>query len=266
MRSRRRTRHRQPQTLWYLLIAVSIALLAGSGIVFYLLTPPAINTETLCPEKTGPEEGLVILLDLTDSIKQTQHSRLREILDRKIADTPPNTLIAVGAVKSDATGHGTMFKLCKPLEGRKANEFYQNPKLVDKRYKENFLHPFNAMLKKLMASKSAQQSPIMESLQATLAETPGFLESTYPRRIIIVSDLIQHSATFSFYRRDNWQKFEASPDYARLARNLDDVHIEIYRLPRPEAKVNMPDVDDFWVNYLEQSGVHSIRVSTIGDL
>lgn len=248
------------------LIAVMLVLLA---VVFFLLQslkPEQRDQTTLCSEKTGITAGLIILLDLTDAITRTQHERLKQIIDKKINDAQVNTLIAVSAVRADLSERGVKFKRCKPRDGSRANELYENPRLIAETYSESFKQPLDEVLEKALAVEGAQQSPIMESLQATLAETPGFLHATYPRRVIIVSDLVQHSSVFSFYRRDNWRKFSRSSDYRRLARNLKDVDIEIWYLPRAKIQIDVSEVDDFWVNYFEQSGAHSVRTLPLGDL
>ena len=216
--------------------------------------------------KTGPEAGLVILLDMTDRIGSTQHMRLREILKNEVANARQNTLIAVGAVRPQPAGRGVDFALCKPLEGSGANELYQNPRLVAERYEKGFRQPFAANLEKMLTADGADRSPIMESLQAVLAATPGFLDAAYARRVLIISDLLQHSAIFSFYRGDTWRKFQRSRDFARLARTLQGVDVEILRLPRPEAKIDSAEVGNFWANYFDQAGARRVRSRMLGDL
>ncbi len=251
--------------LWLLLIVPLLALLIGGLFAVRQLAPPEYDKETLCP-KAGPEAGLVVLLDLTDRIGSTQHARLRDILGKKVANERQNTFIAVGAVRPEPAGRGVDFALCKPLEGSAANELYQNPRLVAERYEKSFRRPFAANLEKMLTAKGAGRSPIMESLQAVLAATPGFLDATYARRVIIVSDLLQHSAVFSFYRGDTWRKFQRSRDFARLARSLQGMDVEILRLPRPKAKIDPAEVGNFWVNYFDQAGARRVRSRMLGDL
>ena len=249
------------------LIAITLVLIIGGLFSIKYLESPSIDERTLCPEETGPVAGLVILLDLTDPIGRTQHARLRGILDRAIADAAPDTLIAVGTVGSDADGSDSAFARCKPLEGSRANELYENPRLVEERYRKEFQYPLEKSLEEMLTAKdAAPQSPIMESLQAVLVAAPGFLDAKYHRRVIIVSDLLQHSTAFSFYRGGAWRTFERSADFHRLAGNLHGVDVEIHRLPRPNVNVDRDDVDDFWINYFEQAGVRSVDTKVIGDL
>lgn len=118
----------------------------------------------------------------------------------------------------------------------------------------------------------ATRAPIMESLQALVAETPLLVEDRprsgehRPRRVIIVSDMLQNSAAVSFYRGQEWADFQASRDFARLGRNLHDVTVELLRLPRDEPAIRDPGaIDHFWVRYFDYQGA-TLRVRTIGDL
>lgn len=266
--SRSRRRSGKGQAGWWVLIAATVAVLVV-GLVFFLTNRPSVIDEaTLCPEEAGPAAGIVILLDLTDPLGRTQHERLTGILAKTVKEAETNTLFAVGAVEASPDERGAKFSLCKPLEGVKANELYQNPTIVKKRYEEKFKKPLDTMLDEMLDAKPANRSPIMESLQAVLVSAPGFLDADYPRRILMVSDLLQHSTAFSFYDGGTWKSFKRSPDYRRLAKNLEGVNVVICRVPRPGTKVDNTKVEDFWVRYFEDAGVKSLSSSScsLGDL
>lgn len=263
---RPRRRSGTGQAVWWALIAATVVAVAA-GVAFVLTNrPSSIDEATLCPEEAGPAAGVVILLDLTDPLGRTQHERLAGILARTVGEAQTDTLFAVGAVEARPGERGAKFGLCKPLEGSEANELYQNPALVRKRYEEKFKRPLDAMLDRMLAAEPADRSPIMESLQAVLVSAPGFLDADYPRRVLVVSDLLQHSAAFSFYGGGTWKSFERSPDFRRLARNLEGVDVAIYRVPRPGTRVDDARVEDFWVRYFEEAGVKSLSSRSLGDL
>jgi outer membrane protein OmpA-like peptidoglycan-associated protein len=118
----------------------------------------------------------------------------------------------------------------------------------------------------------ATRSPIMESLQALIAETPLLVEDRSrggdqrERRLLIVSDMLQNSEAVSFYRGQEWADFQASRDFVRLGRNLHDVEVEILRLPRDEPAIRDRNaVEHFWVRYFDYQGA-GVRARTIGDL
>lgn len=274
----RRPRHRRPargsrrrswqNRLWGGVIAGAVVLAIGVVILSQTVFKAEEIDERLCPKGSGPAAGLAILLDLTDSLNAVQLRRLRGVLDRRIDEAKPNTLIAVGAVRVSAAERGADFARCKLMTGEHANEFYQNPRLIEERYRQEFREPFDAILAAMLNKPAAERSPIMESLQALLVSAPGFVDAEYPRRVIIASDLIQNSEAFSFYRGDTWREFVGSQRALRLAGRLQDVTVEICRIPRPGAKVDSRAVGDFWVNYFEQAEVFRVltRTCSLGDL
>jgi hypothetical protein len=114
----------------------------------------------------------------------------------------------------------------------------------------------------LLAAPEADSSPIMEALQRFLAAIPGWNEA--PARVVLVTDLVQHSDVFSFYRGGDWESFRASGAADRLARSLDGVEVAILRFPRPA--VSQATVDDFWVRYLDAQGAARVSPTVLGDL
>ena len=115
----------------------------------------------------------------------------------------------------------------------------RNPTQLDRQFQDRFLKPFQAELDGMLDAREAKQSPIMEGLQALLAGTGATgVKVQGSRQIVIVSDLLQHSDALSFYRGDDWGSFRRSPDFARLAKNLDGVEVTIFWVPRPGAKVD----------------------------
>lgn len=252
--------------MWLLLAAVAIACLGGAFWLVTALEEPPLDKATLCPAD-GPTAGTVIVLDLTDPVEPSQLKLIRQRIETVIQSSAVGTLFAVGLVRPEAAERRARFVICKPQSGEDANELYENPRMIQERYVSDFKKPLEGALSEMLSSGVADSSPILESLQATLADAPGFPEASYPRRLIIVSDLLQHSSAFSFYRGDTWRSFNESPDFRRLSRNLEGVSTEILRLPRPRAQIgDWEDVDDFWVRYLEHQGVAQIRPTTIGDL
>ena len=265
--SGRRRRRNRTNPIWIVVIVVAVAILIG-GVIFVQDLRPEETDEWLCPSESGPSAGLAILLDLTDPLKKVQYDRVKSLLDRWVSEAEPNTLIAVGAVRPNGGERGIAFARCKPLEGKQANQLYENPRQIEERYQQEFRRPLKAIVNEMLNSPKADRSPIMESLQALLVGAPGFLDASYSRRVVIVSDLLQHSDAFSFYRGDNWKGFERSPHFQRVGNSLKDVKVVFCRIPRIRTRINMELVDDFWVNYFDRSRAREVSTSecSLGDL
>ena len=139
-----------------------------------------------------------------------------------------------------------------------------NPRLVAARYREVFLAPMEGHLDALLAIPEAESSPIMEAMAEFLTAIPGFSTDAIPHRVVLVSDLVQHSETFSFYRGGDWRAFEEAGLTERLGGALDGAEMDLLRLPRAEAPREA--VEDFWVRYLDAQGVARVRTADLGDL
>ncbi|MCG6941133.1 MAG: hypothetical protein LJE69_07775 [Thiohalocapsa sp.] len=252
---------------------VILAALAAAGLLALVIANvrlgggDAIDMATLCP-RAGPTGAFAVLLDVTDPLTPQQQHRLDQLLRQEVQALPVGTRVTFGLVSPDASIRSdTRLKLCKPLQGSQASSLYQNPALVEARYREGFVDPLHNALTDLLAAPAADSSPIMESIQALIIDAFADLRPTQPKRLVIASDLLQHSDVFSFYRGQRWGDFAQSADYGRLARNLDGVDVTLLQLPRP-ASAGRQDAAmlGFWREYFEHQGAHAVHRVVIGDL
>lgn len=254
---------------FYILGAIIVLALLGAGIYKMQATSVemAIDQNTLCPVSTGPVAEVVILFDLTDPLSRAQTDQLQQYLEREFETAGVGTQFTMGIVSEDENDWGATPPLCKPRSQKDVSSLTQNVALVQERYEERFLAPMHANLNRMISVSGANSSPIMESLQAVTAGTPGFLTFSGPRKLVLVSDLLQHSEAMSFYRGDDWTSFAASPAYQRLGRTLGGVDVELFAVPRDVKKLREPAVvEDFWVRYFEVQGANLPTVHTLGDL
>jgi hypothetical protein len=261
-----RARHGLPGWVSALGIAAVLGLAAGGGWAMWRQVRADAVDASLCPA-AGAVGELAILLDMTDPLGATQSLNLRSALERMVVESPRGTLVALGRVSDDPGEWGAAYALCRPMTGAEGGEWTRNPTELDRRFQAGFLAPFEAELGGMLEAEEAKASPIMEGLQALLAGTRAAgVEVAGPRRIVIVSDLLQHSEAVSFYRGDDWESFRGSPAFGRLARNLGGAVVRVLRIPRAGARVDAGAVDDFWVRYLDAQGAGRVDVETLGDL
>ncbi|MBD9529701.1 hypothetical protein [Paracoccus sp. PAR01] len=253
-----------------LLVALAAVMVVGVGGLFWwsnrTARASALDPETLCPE-AGPAGMTAILMDLTDPLSHAQASQLLAWLEKEVDDAPRGTQFTMGVVSEDLANFHATPALCKPQDKASASSLTQNPELIGRRYDELFLKPLEANIRELTTATAAKHSPIMESLQSLVADTPGFVTFEGPRRIVLVSDLLQNSEALSFYRGGNWDSFRKSPGYQRLGSTLTEAEVAIYQVPRPLEGVRDPVVlEDFWLRYFERQGSHKPAYKRLGDL
>lgn len=247
---------------------IALGLLGGAGWwSCETAATMAVDEATLCPKATGPLAETAILFDLTDPLAPAQSAQLRQYLESEFAQAPQGTQFTMGVVAEDQALWGATDPLCKPASAEEVSSVTQNVALVAKRYQDRFLAPLQANLDRMISASSAKTSPIMESLQALVAATPGFLTFQGPRRLILVSDLLQNSDAMSFYRGEDWQAF---PGLARLRAAGADAGRGPGRNLRRPARGRQAEGPgrgrDFWLRYFELQGAGLPRSRSLGDL
>jgi len=253
--------------VWHFVIAICV--LASGGIVYFALTLTErgrIDEITLC-HPDGARNITMILLDLTDPLTPTQKTRLDAILRDEVRLSRTDTMISFGVVSETPDNWGARFAKCKPATGESANALYENPRLIQERYDREFMRPMFGELANAVSGDVEHRSPIMEGLQSLISETPDFTRAKGERKIVIVSDMLQHSDILSFYRGQSWDYFSESGGAQRLAGNLSAVTVEILRIPRSGA--NLPDltvIEDFWRRYFNRQGSRTPTVRNLGDI
>lgn len=271
--SRGRPRHRSGRGHnnpgWYVAIIVCFGLVVGVGVLANnLISKRKIDEVTLCLHAGKRTRNVtVVLLDLTDPLNATQQARLKTIMANEVSDSSIDTMIALGVVSENPDNWGARFARCKPASGEDASVFYENPAIIAKRYSREFTDPIKKMLDDMLTGESENQSPIMEALQSLISETPDFTRASGQRKIVIVSDMLQHSDNLSFYRSQGWDYFTRKNGEQRLAGNLSGVTIKIFRIPRSGGKTPSAEItDEFWTRYFDRQGSRPPDVRSLGDL
>ncbi len=262
-----RSRRGSSNSVWYLVIGACVLVIGGAlGVAQIMLSGSGIDERTLC-RSSGPVNVTSILLDLTDPLGRTQQDRLRTIIENEIAASNTDTMIALGVVSEFPNNWGAKYAKCKPETGADANPIYENPTQIADRYNREFLTPIKQLIDETLTSAAENKSPIMEALQSLIAETPDFTTAPGLKKIIIVSDMLQHSDELSFYSSQGWDYFVSRNGERRLARSMSHVNVEILRIPRSGGNTPSPAlVDDFWTRYFDLQGSRAPRVSSLGDL
>jgi hypothetical protein len=244
-----------------------LVVVGGIGYAaFTLVGKNRIDEATLCHEG-GARNITAILLDLTDPLTKTQQARLETMLRDEVGRSSTDTMISFGVVSEFPEKWGVRFAKCKPNTGEDANALYENPRQIADRYENEFTRPLRDELAAAITGQPENQSPIMEALQSLISQTPYFTQAKGQRKIIIASDMLQHSDTLSFYRGQSWDYFSKSKGAQRLAGNLNGVSVLILQIPRVGPRIPHKEiVEGFWTRYFDRQGSRAPTVQILGDL
>ena len=81
------------------------------------------------------------------------------------------------------------------------------------------------------------------------------------KKLILVSDLLQHTSDFSVYGGViDFERYKSSNHWKSVKSDLNDVEVELYFLHRDEeSKLQNSHLRDFWIDFFEGQGAKVTR-------
>ena len=139
------------------------------------------------------------------------------------------------------------------------NKWTQNPHLIEERWQALFANPLQHLLDSILDGGDAQVSPIMESIQSVVVTKLGseeLISQKIPRRLIIISDLLQYVPDYSQYRPlEDFKHFEKLPYYQSVRADLSGISVEFWYVRRQKTlALQTKKHQDFWQNYISDQG------------
>jgi hypothetical protein len=216
---------------------VLIVLLAG-GAWWLKRSRPVVEADTNCPT-SGPQVVHALMFDRSDPISGQQAQRIKFAVNELKRTAAFAYRFDIYTFEGDAKNVLLpVLQICSPGKPEDANELYQNPEMVRRRYEERFSSVLDATIKDLLRESTRQDSPIIESLRAAALTSFGPVdESRTKLRLTMISDMVQHSAQNSHFRAEpNFQQLSKNQIWASLRPNLKQAEVDILYLLRPSAK------------------------------
>lgn len=244
-------------------MAAVVLALFGRFVVF-APGPPERDADTGCPE-TGPAALTAIMIDATDRIGAISRADVLARLDEYVSNSRENEMV----IGFEARPVGDeidepLLTVCHPGDPDTANEWTQNPRLIRRRLEERFRRPLEALFRDLLDREEATTSPLMESVQSVAVSFLGREEyADIPKRLILVSDLMQHTENLSFFRQTpNYGEFAGTFGADVLSTDLRGTAVEILFVQR-RAHRRLADTRglvDSWQRWIEDQGGFVERV------
>ena len=263
--------HRQQQgrrkqwigVLLLLLVAATVAALFAYKLSLQQQRV-ALDPDTLCP-LDGPAGYLAVVFDKTDSYNQVQQRYLQRWFQRLKQDLPTGTQVSLYVI--DGSGQARLdpsLVVCNPDDGQHANALIENPALLQQRWRQRFEEPLDRAISAFMQPSSADNSPIFEMLQVVaLSAFPAAAAAgndsdanAVPKRIVLISDMIQHTPQWSHYRgQTDLKRLKASPYFTRVGTNLQGAEVEILYVRRDGSeRLQNKRHALFWADYIAAIG------------
>lgn len=241
-----------------ILVAAAALVLFGRYVVFAPGSPER-DAETGCPE-TGPAALTAIMIDATDRIGAISRADVLARLEEYVAASREDEMVI--GFEARPVGEEVdepLLTVCHPGDPEEASEWTQNPRLIRRRLEERFRQPLDALFRDLLGRGEAPTSPLMESVQGVAVSFLGREEYVdIPKRLVLVSDLMQHSEYLSFFRQPgvDYDTFSRSHGADALSTDLRGTTVDILFVQR-EAHDRVPStrgLAEFWGRWIEDQG------------
>ena len=238
-----------------------------------LWSPPL--DESMCPEGQDTASEVVVILDVTDPWSGLQREVLLTEFDGMRQTLPRFAKVHLFVVTEDEEElPNAVLSLCNPggvqdfesipLVGRLGAWLFANPTLLE-RWQADFQTSLDEVIDQVVESDPGARSPIAETIWSAGARI--FEASTAAeKRIVLFSDMLQHSEAYSHYRSVTWEREDA----ASLARGapaglLRGVSVELLLVDRgfDGAGRGPGRLTEFWEEWFSVQGATLIRVRRI---
>jgi hypothetical protein len=244
-----------------LLIAGVVVVVAALAVARWRVSgrAVAIDPETFCPEQGGPRGHLAVILDVSDPPSPVQKAALRkEVLDLE-ATIPVYHRVRIFVIRGSDVENlpAPVFDRCKPPE-QAESPLFQNPGQMKRRWEEQYRRPFEEALDG--PYPATPDSPLMELIQAAAVTAfPGHADPA-PRRLVIVSDFLQHTREHTHYGAGapRFEDFEKTSYARKVHTDLAQFAVFMLYLRREgQDRVQSGAHLEFWKRFFVWSGVEA---------
>lgn len=239
------------------ILAASLAAVIAAGAYAYVNRPPELDPETGCiAGRLIPEAHTVVLVDQTDSLSARQIDYAKTLILLEYERLQPGGKLTVRPLDADPESTAREFSRCRVRRGSEVSAIIANPDLVEASFRRTVGDALNAYLDSLADVSTAPASPIAEAI-TSVAEARDFGSNVDDRRLVILSDMAQHSGEADQYA--------APGDYALdgraldlLPRNFRGVEVRVHYVRRPELnRLQTANHQAFWQGWFEEAGARA---------
>jgi hypothetical protein len=132
------------------------------------------------------------------------------------------------------------------------NYFTSAPEREKRVWETQFEQPYLAALETAIASSDSKYSPILESIKSAVIKTLNVYEAKgKPKRLILVSDLMQHTSSLNLYKEiPDYKLLKQNPEFRNLRIDLTGIEFEIWWLNPPNNPTIYNKLQNIWLQII----------------
>tara|TARA_R110001599_G_scaffold72551_1_gene201233 strand:+ start:4291 stop:5148 length:858 start_codon:yes stop_codon:yes gene_type:complete len=242
---------------------VAVALLCTGYLYFEtVINKPTFDEVTMCPINLPPAEITTVLIDASDVLSPVQTASVRNEIDAYRSNLPTMGALEIYTVgQTEDTALEPLFHACNPGSPTELTGLTESISRATRKWREGFIEPVEDALTRALPSQEQKTSPILESIQSVAVTAFGPSDrKDIPKRLIIVSDMMQNSASFSSYKSVDYSQFKPIGGVKFMA-DLRGVEVEILYVRR-HPKQGKKHIE-FWQSYFSEQGARLTRVFSV---
>ncbi|EWS97940.1 hypothetical protein BG00_12845 [Pseudoalteromonas sp. SCSIO_11900] len=264
-RAKKRNKKKEDtQGVLYLTLAILILLSLVASYFFLKTDQIDRDAVSLCRKDGVIKTDNVIIIDATDSFNETQSLLAKKELFSIVENSSVDSRFSLYVINTDLTDKKPIIEVCNPGDGTNKSELTSNKRRLYQQWKEQFHDKIIHHLDELIDINVANSSPIMETIKYASINSL-FNSRARNKKLIILSDLLQHSISYSQYSKaDNFEQFSNRPISSLLIPSLEGVEVEVlylYRL-KDTGRQNRKHIT-FWERFFAKSGGILTRVKKL---
>ncbi|MGH1420647.1 MAG: hypothetical protein ACRBEQ_02440 [Hyphomonas sp.] len=248
-----RRREKGPM-FWRLTIGAMVAVVFAVFAFVAFNRPPAISKESACRVDRNDPAHTVLLIDQSDPFNPNDLDWVYEFVDMEARALPKYGKLTVMVPNAGNPYNPTaIFTACSPGSPSEANPITQNPRMIEQAFQKDFYQPLKDVVEGALMDEEQPSSPLFEAIYS-ISDRPDFQAGNEQRRLVLVSDLMQHSDGFSFYRLGADYDAYLASKLAETSPEMSDVKVVARIVPRQDYDLPMADVKAFWRAYFTDAG------------
>ena len=247
-------RRRQEDRRAFVILGTALLAVAAVGALLWVSRAPALDEETGCGRGAiTPPAHTVVLIDQTDRLTRTQINYVKVLIQSEYQRLSPQAKLTVRSISSDPDRDVREFARCRVRRGTEVSGVTNNPDMIEDAFKRIVGDALNQYLNDLEKAQTAEASPIVETV-AAVADAADFGRNVPERRLVIVSDMAQHSPALNQYAQPG--AYTVTPEVQQVfGRELEGVDVRVHYVIRPElARLQTRSHRQFWTDWFRSEG------------
>jgi hypothetical protein len=250
-----------------IIISVVVTLVASIIYSFVSVSSDQVkrNKDNLC-RVDGIYNKHVVVLDITGRYSLMQHKTIRAAVEDIVKNLELDEQLQLYFITDNVVSAvKPLMEVCNPGKGEDISGLVGNKKLVIQKWEDKLYSPLSKILSDFDEREQiTDNSPIFETIQMINNLSLKKSKVGTKTRFTIISDFIQHSKDYSFFRNKNIKKFWTSNYYKKVYTKFEKINVSLLFIRRNgrEKYLNKRYLD-FWKKYFIKLGSENVTIGRL---